>query len=69
MRYPYALIVALLLLSDALAQDKKAEPEAQPKLGEKFQPKDIDLARPVYETSFDSPDVLKDWRLEGGKRS
>jgi acetyl esterase len=42
--------------------------EQKPKLGEKFLPRDIDLARPIYETSFESADVLKEWRLEGGKQ-
>ena len=37
-------------------------------VGEEFIPTDVDTAHPVYETSFEDPEVLKDWRLEGGKR-
>ncbi|MGH9840536.1 MAG: sulfatase/phosphatase domain-containing protein, partial [Blastocatellia bacterium] len=35
---------------------------------EKFVPTDVDFAHPIYETSFDDPAVLKDWKLEGGKQ-
>ena len=36
--------------------------------GEAFVPTDVDWGHPVYETTFDDPAVLKDWRLEGGWR-
>jgi hypothetical protein len=42
--------------------------EVIPKLGDKFLPTDVDLAQPVYEASFESPDDLQGWRLEGGQR-
>lgn len=35
---------------------------------EKFVPTDVDFDRPVYESSFDDPAALNDWKLEGGKR-
>lgn len=31
------------------------------------QPDGVDWRHPVYETSFDDPEALRDWRLEGGK--
>jgi hypothetical protein len=52
----------------ARAQVRQALPTTLPKLGEKFQPPDVDLTRLVYETSFEGSDVLKEWRLEGGKQ-
>lgn len=33
--------------------------------GELFVPQDVDYAHPVYVCEFDSPEVLKDWALEG----
>lgn len=50
------------------AQRKKRLPEQLPKVGDKWTPADVDLARPIYETSFDEAKDLKDWRLEGGRR-
>ncbi len=35
--------------------------------GQRFVPEDVDREHPLYDTSFDHPDDLKDWRLEGGK--
>src|SRR5687768_11354983 len=58
----------LMAVGSAGAQDDKVLPATLPKLGEKFLPQDVDLARPVYKTSFESPEVLKGWRLEGGKQ-
>ncbi|MBC7819813.1 MAG: hypothetical protein IAG10_23260 [Planctomycetaceae bacterium] len=74
MRHRIALIFAVLIGSSlvvvgaTMAQEKKPSPDPLPELGEKFLPQDIDLDRPVYETSFESPVVLKGWRLEGGKQ-
>ncbi|MCX8037379.1 MAG: YesU family protein [Candidatus Sumerlaeia bacterium] len=55
-----------------------ARPSAAPKTpppppqelptGYKFIPDDVDWDHPVYQTSFESTETLKDWRLEGGKR-
>ncbi len=46
----------------------KTEKSALPKVGARFLPQDVDRTRPIYETYFESSNVLKDWRLEGGKR-
>src|SRR5262245_9314493 len=46
--------------SPAYAQDQRP--------GDKLVFRDVDWGRPCYETSFDSPDVLKGWKLEGGKQ-
>ena len=37
-------------------------------VGEPYKPADVDYDNPVYETSFEDEAVLRDWRLEGGKR-
>lgn len=58
----------LAAVDSAGAQDEKDFPDTLPKLGDEFLPQDIDLARPFYETSFESPEVLKEWKLEGGKQ-
>ncbi|MGH9339176.1 MAG: DUF1961 family protein [Acidobacteriota bacterium] len=34
----------------------------------KFVPTDVDVDHPIYETSFDDPAVLNDWKLEGGNQ-
>ncbi len=71
-------LLAIALLASAStpvrAEDKDKEKDKEkpaevssPKEGERFIPTDVDMAHPVYETSFDDPAVLKDWRLEGGK--
>lgn len=36
--------------------------------GTEYHPKDVAFENPVYETSFDEDAVLRDWRLEGGRR-
>ena len=41
---------------------------AQEKVGENLVPTDIDWNRPIYETSFESPETLSQWRLEGGSK-
>ena len=51
----------------ALAADQ--DPPFHPSVGKKFVPPDVDWDRPVYQTTFDDTAVLKEWRLEGGKRA
>lgn len=58
----------LVAAGPAGAQEKKSAQVALPRLGEKFQSAEFDLTKPIYETSFDSAEALKGWRLEGGKR-
>jgi len=45
----------------------KPEPQRQA-TGMKFLPPDVDWDHPVYQTSFEEPADLEDWRLEGGLR-
>lgn len=45
-----------------------AEPPFHPLTNTLFAPGDVDRAHPVYITTFDPPDALADWRLEGGLR-
>jgi len=39
-----------------------------PAPGETPIPRDVDLAHPVYETTFERESALQDWVLEGGRR-
>lgn len=48
-------------------QFMKLAPQRQ-RTGMKFIPADVDWERPVYQTSFDGPAALEDWKLEGGLR-
>lgn len=74
MRFTIAFIAAtlagysLMEVGSAKSQDEPLSPIPHPKVGDKFLPRDVDTAQPLYETSFDALESLKDWRLEGGKR-
>jgi Domain of unknown function (DUF1961) len=60
----------LAVLAGALlcvAADEK-EPTPHPSVGTHFVPGDVDRAHPLYTSNFASPDALRDWKLEGGKR-
>jgi hypothetical protein len=61
-----ALVTLALLALRAFAAE--SEPPPHPSVGQRFVTRDVDWEHPVYETTFDDPSVLKDWRLEGGKR-
>jgi hypothetical protein len=65
MRLQSALTLAALTFS-VLATAGSAR--AQEKLGDRFVPSDVDWTRPIYETSFDSPETLSQWKLEGGSK-
>ena len=63
---------AVLLSAFAMASRATAggDPVARhPLVGTEFSPTDVDREHPVYRTSFDSADVVKDWKLEGGKKA
>ncbi|MGH9840288.1 MAG: DUF1961 family protein [Blastocatellia bacterium] len=55
-------------LSTGQAVTRRNGPKLVWPASEKFVPTDVDFAHPIYETSFDDPAVLKDWKLEGGKQ-
>ena len=59
------MVVALLVGTAVMAGN--AAPR-HPLIGKPYKPADVDHANPVYETSFEVEAVLRDWRLEGGKR-
>jgi hypothetical protein len=61
------VIVALLALVPPPAQPKKRSRPPHLLAGQKLVPQDVDWEHPIYQTSFDGPAVLKDWRVEGGK--
>ncbi len=62
-------IATSLSLSAAATSARPPEPPPQKQpTGMKFVPSDVDWGAPIYKTGFDDPDVLKDWRLEGGLR-
>lgn len=62
--------IQLVLFAGGLSAAPKSAPPPPQELptGYKFIPDDVDWDHPVYQTSFDSAEALKDWRLEGGKR-
>jgi hypothetical protein len=65
MRIQVALALAALTVSILATVDSA---RAQEKLGDKFVPQDVDWTRPVYETTFESPETLSQWKLEGGSK-
>jgi hypothetical protein len=64
-RHAIAAVVACLSLpSPGWAAEK---PAVHPAVGQKLVPADVYLRQSLYQTSFDDPAELKNWRLEGGK--
>lgn len=61
------VIAGLALGSLAIGADKP-DPPPHPSVGQRFVPTDVEWNRPAYQTSFDDPTELRDWKLEGGKR-
>jgi len=62
-----AAVAALALFaSSAFAAEK--DPPPHPAVGSRLVPTEVDWEHPAYQTTFDDASVLKDWRLEGGKR-
>lgn len=57
------LLCACLNATTAPARES---PPPHELVGKRFVLSDVDFGRPVYEASFDDPDELKDWKLEGG---
>jgi hypothetical protein len=58
-----------LLLSVPFIRGGEPEPlPPHPSVGQRFVPADVAWDRPVYQTSFDNPSELRNWKLEGGKR-
>ena len=67
-RAVFTIAAALhLSVSFGFAADKP-DPPPHPSVGQRFVPTDVDWQRPVYQTTFDDASVLREWRLEGGKR-
>jgi hypothetical protein len=63
-----AALVAVFAVLGAWALDAaEVAPPRHPAVGERFTPTDVDWARPAYQSTFDRPEALQDWRLEGGK--
>jgi len=56
-----------LFLALPLAQHaQEVELPPHPSVGQRFVPDDVAWERPVYQTSFEDPSALSDWKLEGG---
>ena len=67
-------IFAILVIFTATAlgaskkkKEQEKEPPPHPLVGHRFVPTDVDWKHPLYQTTFDDPAEVKDWRLEGGK--
>jgi hypothetical protein len=61
-------VLAALGFMFTMTYAAESDPPFHPGVGQRFVPSDVDWQRPAYETTFDNASVLKDWRLEGGKR-
>lgn len=61
-----ALVLSLWTMPGFAAE--QPGPPPHPAVGQRWVPADVDWQHPVYATTFDNADALKDWRLEGGKR-
>lgn len=61
-------LIAFCLWAPAVFAAQKAEPPPHPSVGQRFVPMDVAWDRPVYQTGFDDPSELRNWKLEGGKR-
>ena len=57
-----------LALALAVAGASGAAQPPPPPVEGTFVPRDVNLASPIYQTSFDSESELRDWVLEGGRR-
>ena len=64
--YWIATIVVTLVVGTVTIAGNAAP--QHPLVGKPFKLADVDYDNPVYETSFEDEGVLRDWRLEGGKR-
>ena len=65
-RLAIALAIALCAVPSFAADQPQPPPHAA--VGQRYVPADVDWQHPVYKSTFDDADALKDWRLEGGKR-
>lgn len=63
-----AALLAFWLGAPAIFAAQKAEPPPHPSVGQRLVPTDVAWDRPVFQTGFDDPSELKNWKLEGGKR-
>lgn len=63
LRFVLALIQSAVLFA--------AEPPApvHPEVGRRFVPAGVGWDRPVYQTTFDKPSELDNWKLEGGRKA
>ena len=63
----FVLVVATLISHSCFAA-AKPELKEHPEVGQRFIATDVDWSNVVYQTTFDDPAELKNWKLEGGKR-
>ncbi len=68
LRRPGQFLCILLALGSAGRAGDPPPPPPHESVGQRFVPNDVAWDRPVYETSFDDPGELRDWKLEGGMR-
>jgi hypothetical protein len=61
------LTFATVGMLENVGRAAEGDPPPHALVGQRFVPSDVDRQRPAYQTNFDEPSVLKDWRLEGGK--
>lgn len=62
----FSFVLGVLALP-ALAAE--SDPPFHPSVGQGFAPPNVDWDHPIYRTGFDDASVLKEWKLEGGKKA
>ena len=63
------VLAALALCSVDGFAATPSEPPPHRDVGQRLVPADVDWTNPVYQTAFNDPAELKNWKLEGGRRA
>ena len=66
----FPLLLLATLMTSGVGCCAVTKPENLPHrvVGQRFIPTDVNWSNAVYQTTFDDPAELKNWKLEGGKR-
>lgn len=62
-------MLAVILISGISASMASSGQSVSLSIGQSFVSTDVDWKNPVYSTEFNKPQVLDDWKLEGGKQA
>jgi hypothetical protein len=67
-KHLFVRVITATVLMFAISYAAEGDPPFHPSIGQRFVPTDVDWQHTAYQTGFDAASVLKEWRLEGGKR-